>query len=192
MSRITLTFGGKKFKATETTKQLTKFGNQWLGNARRSLTASDAKATGDLYNSLPDEPRIFQDGKTFGIDITPTVPYWEYVDKGVQGAKRNIFPRQNESPFRYTTKMPPAGPIDRWMNVKGVSPRDSAGRFTSRKSMQYLIRRSIYTRGLKPRLFITGTKERIEKKAVQGIGRGVSKDIANAMRQMIKDNGNNS
>lgn len=190
MSKITLTFGGKKFNAVNTRKELVKFGNQWLGNARRSLTASNAKATGELYNSLPDEPRIFQDGRTFGVDITPGADYWEYVDKGVQGAKQNIFPRQSESPFKFS-KFPPAGAIDRWMTTKGISPRDKRGRFVGRKSIGFLIRRAIYTRGLKPRLYITGTKERIQKKAILGIARGVSKDIANAMRDMIKD-GNNT
>ena len=190
MSKIVLRFGNIKHEAKKTEEELKRFGRQWISNARRSLTAQNAKASGELYNSFPDDPRIYQKGGTFGVDITPDVDYWEYLDKGVQGAKSSPFRRQRESPFKYTTKFPPAGAIDRWVIRKGISPRDERGRFIDRKSLTFLIRRAIYTRGIKPRLFITGTKERIQKKAILGIGRAVTKDIANALREMVKENTN--
>ena len=38
---------------------------------------------------------------------------------------------------------------------KGIAPRDKSGRFISRRSLQYLIARSIFTNGIKPSLFFT-------------------------------------
>lgn len=187
MSKIFLKYGKRKFEAKATEKQLKAFGRQWIGNARRSLTAQGARASGELYDSFP-EPKLTQKGNMFGVDITPQVDYWEYLDKGVRGSKRSPFPRQNESPFAYTTKMPPAGALDRWAIVKGLQGiRGDDGRFIGRKSLVFLIRKAIFERGIKPRLFITGTKERIKKKGVQGVGRAITTDIANALRLMIKE-----
>ena len=52
--------------------------------------------------------------------------------------------------------MPPSKAFSQFVvrkNIKGS--RDEKGRFVSRKSLQYLIARSVYMRGIKPSMFFT-------------------------------------
>ena len=52
--------------------------------------------------------------------------------------------------------MPPAKAFSQWVVRKGLDGvRDKKGRFIKRKSMQYLIARSIYEHGIKPSMFFT-------------------------------------
>ena len=98
--------------------------------------------------------------------------YGQYQDLGVKGKKRgeslgkkyygNNFPE-----FKYTNKMPPPSAFDQWVIRKGgkfnKTIRDTKGRFVKRsvdsigfkKSLTFLIARSIYAKGIKPTLFFT-------------------------------------
>ena len=168
-----------------TKRALEKVGRMWRKNARISLRKQDRMNTGALYDSIP--VNIYEDVMdNFIVDITPQVPYWAYVDKGVQGASRNIFPDQSQSPFKFGSGKGGRGlrgAIDKWVVQKGLEgTRDEQGRFISRKSMTFLITRAIWNRGLKPSLFITRTKQNIQKHIVKTIAPAISKDMANAMR----------
>lgn len=79
--------------------------------------------------------------------------YGTFVDKGVSGnkTKRSFtnYKGQNESsPYRYTNKQPPSGILDKWSVRKGIAPRDEKGRFIKRKSLVFLIARSIKSKGV--------------------------------------------
>ena len=51
--------------------------------------------------------------------------YYEYLDEGVSGAKRNT----GISRFEYTDLMPPVSVIKKWMFSRGITkPRDSGGK----------------------------------------------------------------
>ena len=81
--------------------------------------------------------------------------YGKFLDKGVSGTEQqrsftNQDGQKEKSPFRYTTKQPPTGIIDRWVVRKGLKgSRDKEGRFIKRKSMVFLIARSIKRKGIK-------------------------------------------
>lgn len=89
-------------------------------------------ASGNLYNSINVEwVSDFNDGLPKLVVDFGSADYWEYVENG-------------RRPGRY----PPLGPIDRW-TVRRVKPaRDEKGRFIARKSLVYLIRRSIGKYGI--------------------------------------------
>ena len=76
--------------------------------------------------------------------------YGAYQDKGVSGKKNKY-----DTPFSYKSKMPPANKLDKWSVRKGIAPRDKKGRFIPRQSLNFLIARSIYMKGIKPSLFFT-------------------------------------
>ena len=81
--------------------------------------------------------------------------YGIFQDKGVSGTKKKY-----NTPFSYKDKMPPPQALDKWMvrkNIKGV--RNAQGQFIKRKSLQYLIARSIFRKGIKPSNFFTKSFE---------------------------------
>ncbi len=45
--------------------------------------------------------------------------------------------------------------LDKWIIRRGIAPRGKGGQFMSRKSLKFLIARSIYMTGIKPSLFFT-------------------------------------
>ena len=192
MSKPNIVIGKQTYPMTQTTKTLEKIGKMWRKNARISLRKQDKVNTGALYDSMP--VTVGQNQYAIYVDITPTVDYWEFVDKGVQGASRNIFPRQSESPFKYGSGKGGRGlrgAIDKWVLQKGLGgTRDAQGRFTPRKSLVFLITRAIWNRGLKPTFFISGTLKRLKPKAMQWLGAALNKDMANAIKENLSLNKN--
>ena len=91
--------------------------------------------------------------------------YGKYQDAGVKGVKKGesqgkrLYGRE----FKYTDKMPPPSKLDQFVVRKGLAPRDARGRFTGRslktvgfrKSITFLLARSIFLKGIKPTLFFT-------------------------------------
>jgi len=80
--------------------------------------------------------------------------YGTFVDKGVSGTEKkqkfqNYQGKVITSPYKYTTKQPPSGILDRWVVRKGIAPRDERGRFIKRKSLVFLIARKIKRDGIK-------------------------------------------
>ena len=184
-SVLKIKIGKNTYSMLKTEAALEKVGRMWRKNARISLKKQDRINTGALYDSIP--VNVFEMGTSFYVDITPKVDYWQFVDKGVQGAKRNIFPDQGKSPFKFGSGKGPKGlrgAIDKWVLQKGISgTRDEKGRFVERKSL-------VFNRGLKPSLFITRTKQKIQKHVAQTIAPAISSDYANAVRKELKTDKN--
>jgi hypothetical protein len=64
--------------------------------------------------------------------------------------------------------------MDKWIVKKGIAPRDKDGKFISRKSLQFMIARSIFNNGIKPSLFFTKPFEKAFK--------GLNKDLVEAYK----------
>ena len=192
MSKPTIEIGGEVYPMTQLIKALQKIGKIWRKNARISLRKQDKVNTGALYNSM--SVTVGEDNEGYFVNITPQVHYWEFVDKGVQGASRNIFSRQSESPFKFGSGKGPRGlrgAIDKWTVQKNIEgTRDAQGRFVTRKSLVFMISRAIYNRGLKPTFFISDTMKRLKPKAMQMLSKAMSEDMASAIRLNLKLNKN--
>tara|TARA_R110001606_G_scaffold31890_1_gene97098 strand:- start:411 stop:998 length:588 start_codon:yes stop_codon:yes gene_type:complete len=191
MSKPTIEIGGVEYPMTNLNKMLEKIGKMWRKNARISLRMQDKVNTGALYDSIP--VIVGEDSDGYYVNITPQVHYWEFVDKGVQGASRNIFARQSESPFKYGANKTRGlrGGIDKWVIQKNLQgTRDAQGRFTPRKSLVYLISNAIWHRGLKPTFFISDTLKRLKPKAMKWLGLAIGEDIADAIRKSLSLNKN--
>tara|TARA_R110001632_G_scaffold42014_3_gene106036 strand:- start:1266 stop:1853 length:588 start_codon:yes stop_codon:yes gene_type:complete len=191
MSKPTIEIGGKTYPMTNLNKMLEKIGKMWRKNARISLRMQDKVNTGALYDSIP--VIVGEDSDGYYVNITPQVHYWEFVDKGVQGASKNIFARQSESPFKYGANKTRGlrGGIDKWVIQKNLQgTRDAQGRFTPRKSLVYLISNAIWHRGLKPTFFISDTLKRLKPKAMKWLGLAIGEDIADAIRKSLALNKN--
>ena len=135
-------------------KELNKFGKYVIQQSRTNLTKNKINATGDLYGSLGYDLKVMPNSVFMEFYM---MDYGKFVDEGVQGSK-STYPESRNSPFKFTGRyktIPPKS-LDKWVIKKGIKGiRDEKGRFIKRKSLQYLIARSIFTRGIKPSMFFT-------------------------------------
>ena len=127
-----------------------------IQQAKSNLTRKKQRSSGKLYNSLKYNITKRENDAIIEFDM---VNYGAFQDEGVKGRK-TTYPESTRSRFKYTTKMPPARSLDKWTVKKGIAPRDSKGRFISRKSLNWLIARGIYNRGIRATMFFTKPFER--------------------------------
>tara|TARA_R100000541_G_scaffold33619_1_gene42213 strand:- start:6538 stop:7098 length:561 start_codon:yes stop_codon:yes gene_type:complete len=123
------------------------------------------KNGGNLYNSL--KYKLVEDNQALIVEFL-MADYAEFVDQGVRGKNPNALPQNAKyygkqkapnSPYKFgamKTKGLRAA-INKWTvkkNLDGVRDKKT-GKFLPRKTMQYLITRSIYLSGIKPTLFFS-------------------------------------
>jgi hypothetical protein len=132
-------------------RYLNSFGKQVVNRAKGNLQKAKGGGTA-LEASIKFE--VVADAEGFTVKFYMS-DYGTYVDKGVSGTKqiqkyKDYLGKIINSPYKYTTKQPPTGVIDRWVVRKGLKgSRDKKGRFIKRKSMVFLIARSIKRKGIK-------------------------------------------
>ena len=146
-------------------KALNKFGKTVVSRSRRKLKSNSKLAKSLGYN----EPKIDTKKGTIELEFYAE-DYANFVDLGVQGANPGKLPpkarkrgkqQAPRSPFKfgsgkYKGNRRLRDAIDSWVVRKGIpGTRDEQGRFSKRKSLVFLITRSIYLSGIKPSLFFT-------------------------------------
>lgn len=121
--------------------------------ARANLRKKGKNASGKLSKSL----RVAVKKQDYLLEWYPDgLPYWKYVDFGVQGAQTNF--KAPESPFKFGTGSGPKGKlvpaIDKWVVVKPIpEARDEKGKFIPRKEQVRSIARAVYLHGLETTYF---------------------------------------
>lgn len=128
-------------------KELKRFTDYVVKEARTNLTRLKKNSTKTLYDSLKGNVKVSTNSFEMSIEMEE---YGHFQDKGVSGKKVKY-----NTPYSYKSKMPPPSKLDKWIVRKGIAPRDKNGNFISRKSLQFLIARSIFNNGIKPSLFLT-------------------------------------
>jgi len=148
---------------------LNKFAKYVIQQSRTNLSKSKKNSSKSLYNSLDHKYKVVNGG--IGIQFLMD-EYGVYQDKGVSGKKKKY-----NTPFSYKDKMPPSSALDKWSVRKGIAPRDKSGKFIPRKSINFLIARSIYNKGIKPSLFFTKPFEKAYKDLPKDLVKGFINDI---------------
>jgi hypothetical protein len=136
-------------------KELKRFTDYVVKEAKSNLTRLKKNSTKSLYDSLKGNVKVTSNSFEMSIEMEE---YGHFQDKGVSGKKVKY-----NTPYSYSSKMPPPSKLDKWITRKGIAPRDKQGRFISRKSLQFLIARSIFNKGIKPSLFLTKPFEKAFK-----------------------------
>ncbi len=125
---------------------------------------------------------------SFSIQFTME-DYGVFQDAGVSGTKKKY-----NTPYSYKSKMPPVKAFDKWIVRKGLAPRRSGGQFASRKSLAFLIARSVFRNGIKPSLFFTKPFEAAYNNLPQELVEVYGLDAIKLFNQQIDEiinNGNN-
>lgn len=146
-------------------KALELFRDDVVKRAKQNLNNQNKNATGRLFDSIEGLPvKLTERSLQFGIQMEE---YGTYQDKGVSGVIRKY-----NTPYTYRDKMPPTRSLDGWTVRRGIAPRDEKGRFLNRRSLTYMISKTIFEQGIRPSLFFTS--------AFQNAFRGVPKKIQEA------------
>lgn len=159
-----------------------KFLNDFKDHVIREAKAKAPTSSGNLKNSITG----YVKESANSIQITFEMPeYGFFQDQGVSGKKKKY-----NTEFSFTDKMPPPSKLDKWIVRKGIAPRKEGGQFASRKSLQFLIARSIYMNGIKPSLFFTKPFEAAFKKLpnelVEKYGLGMEELLDEIIKQNLK------
>tara|TARA_R110002012_G_C11598186_1_gene607013 strand:+ start:31 stop:564 length:534 start_codon:yes stop_codon:yes gene_type:complete len=173
----------------ETREELNKFGKFVIQQARSRLTKGIKRGnkrfsqndTKKLYNSLEYKP--FNRSGSIGVEFYME-DYGKFQDKGVKGTKSNYLENKN-SPFSYKSSMPNPEIFEGYIKRKGIKGRDKKGRFITNKSLQFLIARSIFQKGIKASMFFTKPFNQAYDKLPKDLQEKFVKDIEN----IIFDNG---
>ena len=163
-------------------QELNRFAKYVIQQSRTNLTKGKKNSSKALYNSLDYDLNVSPNSFSMSFLMED---YGIFQDKGVSGIKKKY-----NTPYAYKDKMPPPSKMDKWIvrkGLKGVRGKD--GKFISRKSLQFMIARSIYNNGIKPSLFFT--------KPFQKAFKNLDKDIIEAYKLDVEEllkfttNGNN-
>jgi hypothetical protein len=131
---------------SEVQKALERFRDHVVSISKRNLTNKQKNSSKKLYNSI--QGRVKANPNSFELEFSME-DYGVFQDAGVSGTKKKY-----NTPYSYKSKMPPVKAFDKWLVRKGIAPREK-GKFTSRKSLAFLMARSVYRNGIKPSLFFT-------------------------------------
>ena len=170
-----------KTKALE--RYLNSFGKQIVKQAKENLSAADKK--GALSNSI--DFFVIKKGGSITVRFKMN-SYGAFVDKGVSGTdKKRSFKdykgKTKPSPFKYTTKQPPSGIIEKWIKRKGLKGRDKKGRFITHKSLSFLIARSIKNKGIQGISFFQKPLMLGMKQFSSKFGKAIADDIVDNLRK---------
>ena len=162
-------------------KELNRFAKYVVTQSRSNLTRQKKNASKQLWQSIDYDLKVSKN--SFQLEFLME-DYGLFQDKGVSGTEKKY-----NTPYKYTNKMPPPSKLDKWIvkrNLKGVRGKD--GKFISRKSLQFMIARSIYKKGIKPSLFITRPFEKAFKNINEDLIEAYKLDVENLLEYTIKNN----
>ena len=163
-------------------QELNRFAKYVITQSKANLTRGKKNSSKALYNSLDYDINVSPNSFSLSFLMED---YGVFQDKGVSGIKKKY-----NTPYSYTNKMPPPSKMDKWIvrkGLKGVRGKD--GKFISRKSLQFMIARSIYNNGIKPSLFFTKPFEKAFKNLDKDIIKAYQLDVEELLK--FTTNGNN-
>ena len=163
-------------------QELNRFAKYVVQQSRTNLTKGKKNSSKALYNSLDYDLNVSPNSFSMSFLMED---YGIFQDKGVSGIKKKY-----NTPYSYTNKMPPPSKMDKWIVRKGLKGiRGKDGKFISRKSLQFMIARSIYNNGIKPSLFFTKPFEKAFKNLDKDIIKAYQLDVEELLK--FTTNGNN-
>jgi|TARA_R100000353_G_scaffold37246_1_gene29614 hypothetical protein len=150
-----------------------------ISEAKRNLSAQNT--SGRLKDSLKGYVKESKNSIQVSFEMAE---YGFYQDRGVKGKKGG----KSLDGYKYTNKMPPPKAFDKWTVRKGIAPRDKEGRFIKRKSLNFLIARSIFNKGIKPTLFFTKPFEKYYKRLPKELTEKYALDMVNLFTTITDEN----
>ncbi len=166
-------------KPDKTEAKLKEFAEDLLQESRKRLAKSNDSSTLSKSLDFKVNPKT--------EELTRLSMYMEdygiFQDLGVKGKESSA--KAPNSPFQFGTGTAPKKQfklrINGWLIRKGIAPRDKNGRFIPRASLAFLIRRSIYNTGLRPKGFFSDPFEERYKRLPDILTEAYAVDVENFM-----------
>jgi len=134
---------------TEVQKELERFRDYVIDTSKANLKRLK-KADGKLYKSLKGKVKTMPNSISIEFSMED---YGVFQDEGVNGLKVKHGSKYNFRKGHPNTKMLKS--LDVWIRRKGLTPRDSGGKFVKRTGLKFAIARSIFKKGIERSLFFT-------------------------------------
>lgn len=138
-----------------TLKTLTEFSKYVVKQSRINLTKGGKNVSKQLYDSIGYDLKVSDNSFELGFNMQD---YGQFQDLGVRGKTSSL--RAPNSPFRFGTGNGAKGGlkngIDSWVKRKRIQFKNrKTGKFMTYENTAFLIRNSIYNKGLKPTMFFS-------------------------------------
>ena len=162
----------------KTKEYLNAFAKYVIQHSRSNLTKGGKNVNKKLYNSLDKEIEVGANSFRLAFLMED---YGEFQDKGVSGTKKKY-----DTPFSYKSKRPPLKPITEWVKNRRFQFRKDDGKFMSYQSTAFLVRNSIYTKGIKPSLFFTKPFEKAFERMPDELIEAYGLDVEQFLQYTLK------
>jgi len=188
---------------------LNDFRSNVIREAKRNLTSQNT--SGRLSKSLKSYVKESKNSIQISFEMDE---YGFYQDEGVKGANPNALPKPGakskdgkktlkgsknygkqkapNSQYRFGSGKGKKGgltkALDKWIVRKGIAPRNNQGQFMSRKTLKFLMARSIYLSGIKPSLFFTKPFEKYFKRLPDELVEKYGLDMEKLFTQITDEN----
>ncbi len=160
---------------SETRKYIEAFRDKVVRESKHNLSKQRKRVSKRLYDSIDGDVKVSDNSFSLTFTINPEgEEYGTYQDKGVSGTEKKY-----NTPFSYTTKIPPAKPLMDWARFRKLQPRLKNGKYGTYKSMGFILAKSIYKKGIKPSLFFTRPFEKHFKKFPNELVKRFALDVKN-------------
>jgi len=135
--------------------ELKKFGDYIKKQSRTNLTKKKKNDTKGLYNSI--DYKLEVSNNSFSLSFVMD-EHGKFIDKGVKGVSSSK--KAPSSPYKFGTGTGRKGGltegVDKWVQRKRIQFKDrKSGKFMSYKSTAFLIRNSIWNKGIETTNFFT-------------------------------------
>lgn len=155
-------------------------------------TNKENNKDGKLYNSI-SRGKVIETATGYIVKFFME-DYGIFQDQGVKGTNSNYL-ENSKSPFSYKSKggkfglkgMPPPSAFDRWTITRGLAPRiekgkAGAGQFLKRKTLDFLIARSIFKKGIRATQFFSKPFNKTQDMNIANFLNAYVKDIQNQIK----------
>lgn len=138
-----------------TLKVLNDFSKYVVKQSRTNLTKGGNNVSKQLYDSISYDLNVNPNSFELGFKMQD---YGQFQDLGVRGKTSSS--RAPRSPFKFGTGSGAKGGltngIDNWVKKKRIQFKNrKSGKFMTYENTAFLIRNSIYNKGLKPTMFFS-------------------------------------
>ena len=181
---------------SEIQKELEKFRNYVIAEARKNLTRDKKNVSKGLFQSLKGNVRAMPN--SFSMDFEMSL-YGQFQDKGVRGKDPSkVSPNARikgqqapNSPYKFGSGSA-AGKwgvfvsnIEKWAKKRNIRLRDDKGKYTkgNYNAIAQIIAGNIYNRGIKPSLFFTKPFEAAFKRLPNQLIEKFGLDAVNLFKQ---------